>query len=584
MRRLMKYFRGYRARAAVAPFFKLAEALLELLIPGIVAALIDDGVAAADAAVIWRKCGIMALIGAAGLALSACSQWFSASAAVGFSCALREDLFGRVLRLPAEQSDRVGGSALLTRLTSDVDRLQNGINLTLRLLLRSPFVVFGAVVMAVMTDRQTGIWFVAAVPVLAAVIFTVILGGIPLHAAVGRKLDSLTGAVRDSLRGVRVIRAFRGEERSEESFGRLNRENEKASSAAGAFSALLNPLTFALLNILVILVIRTGSVGIESGRLTGGQLVALYNYTAMILTELVKLADLSLRITKSAACARRIADVLDLPVEDDGGAAAVEPVPGSPALEFEDAGFRYPGSRADSLEPLSFSLSRGGTLGIIGGTGSGKSTLVSLIERIYEPTTGHIRLFGRDVRDYPLRELRRMVAFVPQDAKLFSGTVAENVRWGRPGATDEEVTEALRAAGALDFVMAREGGIDCPTGQGGSNFSGGQRQRLTIARALISGAPLLVLDDSFSALDYGTERLVRNNVTRADGRPAVIIISQRQPSVEECDTILVLEDGRCDGLGTHADLLESSPVYREIFAARGGSSAGGPAANREATA
>ena len=564
MSKLFKYFRGYYLKAGVAPFFKLAETLLELLIPGIVAALIDSGVGAADASVVWRKCGLMVLIGFSGLVLSACSQWFSANAAVGFSCALREDVFAHVLRMTRSGADSTGTSALLTRLTADIDRLQNGVNLTLRLLLRSPFVVFGAVVMALTVDLKTGLWFVAAVPVLAAVIFTIILGGIPKQNEVGRKLDRLTGAVRESIRGVRVIRAFRGEDRKSAEFDALNSDHERSSYRAGMFSALLNPLTFAAVNILVILVIRSGAAGVREGRLSTGSLIALYNYTAMILTELVKLADLSLRITKSYSCAKRIVTVLETETDIQSDMPVPEKKPGAPALSFKCAGFRYPDASADALEPLSFSVMPGKTLGVIGGTGSGKSTLLKLAEGYYAPTSGDIEVFGTSIREYSLKDLRGLISAVPQKAQLFSGTVAGNIRWGKPDATDAEVTEALRAAGALDFVLKKDGGIDCAVEQGGSNFSGGQRQRLTIARALVSKPAILILDDSFSALDYATEKHVREGIMSLESRPAVIIISQRPAAVAACDSILVLEDGRCAGLGTHGELLRSSSVYREI--------------------
>ena len=563
---LWKYFRGYRREAAVAPFMKMCEALLELLIPLFVAKIISDGLGTGDTAVVWKNVGWMVLCGTVGMLLSITSQYFSARAAVGFSCAVRRDLYRRVLSLTREESDDVGASALMTRLTADVDRLQNGINLGLRLLLRSPFIVFGSVIMAFLTDAKIGLIFIAAVPSLAAVTFAIILWGIPLFAGVQKKLDALTRRTRDNLRGVRVIRAFRHEEEETEAFDRANDEHTRRTVFAGRISSLLNPINYIIINLAIIFIVRAGGTAVDTGRLSQGEVIALYNYMGLILTELVKLANLVVTLTKAAACANRISCVLVLPVEDDGEVRAVPAaVEGAPAVEFRAAAFRYRGASGDSLSPISFSVAHGETVGILGGTGSGKTTLIDLIPRFYEATEGEVLVDGADVRAYPAAALRAKISVVPQSALLFSGTVAENVRWGKPDATDEEVTKALRAAGAMEFLEKKEGGIHCAVEQGGKNFSGGQRQRLTIARALVRKPSILILDDSFSALDYATDLLVRTNIASLPERPATVIISQRPSSVMNADKIIVLDDGEAVGIGTHAELLSSCAVYREIY-------------------
>lgn len=563
---LWKYFRGYRREAAAAPFMKMIEALLELLIPLFVGKIITYGIGEEDPHVVWVNVGWMVLCGTVGMILSITSQYFSARAAVGFSCAVRRELYRRVLSLPRSESDRMGASTLMTRLTADVDRLQNGINLGLRLLLRSPFIVFGAVVMAFLTDVQIGWVFAAAVPAMAVVTFAIILWGIPLFSGVQKKLDALTRRTRDNLRGVRVIRAFRHEEEETEAFDAANEEHTRKTVFAGRISSLLNPINFIIINAAVIFIIRLGGPAVDTGRLTQGDVIALYNYMGLILTELVKLANLVVTLTKAAACAERISATIALPAEDEG---QTKPVPAdkedAPAIEFRMAGFRYRGAAGDSLAPLSFAVAHGETVGILGGTGSGKTTLVDLIPRFYDATCGQILVNGNDVRDYPVLALRSKIAFVPQTAQLFSGTVAENVRWGKPDASDAEVEEALSAAGAMEFVEKKEGGIHAVVEQGGKNFSGGQRQRLTIARALIRKPEILVLDDSFSALDFATDLLVRTNIAGLKYRPATLIISQRPSSVMSADKIIVLDDGDAVGIGTHRELMQSCEVYREIY-------------------
>ncbi len=561
---LFKYFRDYRKECIAAPLLKLLEALLELSVPLIVANIIDVGLPSADGSYVWKMCGLMALCGAVGLAVSFVSQYFSARAAVGFAGKVRSALCRKTLYVDREHFESLGGSTLLTRLTSDVDRLQNGVNLALRLLLRSPLIVFGSVAMAFITDVETGWIFLGAVPILAAVIFAVVLLGMPLYSRVQAKLDELTLRTRENLRGVRVIRAFRHEDDEVVAFDSVNREHTRRSVFAERISSLLNPLTYVIVNFAIILIIKVGAPAVNSGRLGTGEVVALYNYMAQILTELIKLANLIVTMTKSAACASRINAALS--VEDrDGESGAEAFVEGAPAVEFRNVGFRYRGAAGDALSPVSFSANKGEIVGILGGTGSGKTTLCELIPRFYDATCGEVSVGGVSVRDWNVGALRRKVAVVPQYARLFSGTVAENVRWGAPGATDEEVARALEAADALDFVMSKKNGLYASVEAGGGNFSGGQRQRLTIARALVGKPEVLIFDDSFSALDYATEHRIRRNITELEQKPTVIIVSQRPSSVMEASRIIVLDDGDAVGIGTHDELMKDCAVYREIY-------------------
>ncbi len=571
MKRLWKYTKGYRRQTAVAPFMKLGEALLELFVPLLVAEIIDKGVGeGGDPALVWRMCGLMVLCGTVGMALSLTSQYFSAQAAVGFSCALRRDLFKHVLYLPREESDKAGASALLTRLTADVDRLQNGINLGLRLLLRSPFIVFGAVVMAYITDPEMSVIFALAVPALAVIVFAVILLGIPMFAKVQAKLDRLTRHTRDNLRGVRVIRAFNHEGEQVESFDEANDTHSKESIFAGGVSSLLNPMTYIIVNIAIIFIVKNGGLAVDSGRLTQGQIIALWNFMSQILVELVKLANLIVTLTKAGACAKRITNVLALPLEEDAEHAATEINESAPAIEFRSASFRYRDSKGDALANVSFKLGAGKRLGVLGGTGSGKTTLVDLIPRFYDVTDGEVFVFGKNVKEYHVMDLRKLIAIVPQSSHLFAGTVAENMRWGNPKASDDEIRAALDSAGALDFVLEKEGGIETRVEARGANFSGGQRQRLAIARALIRKPKILILDDSFSALDFATDLKVRTNIAKLEDTPATVIISQRPSAVMDADCIVVLDDGEAAGIGTHGELMQTCDVYREIYATQYG--------------
>lgn len=563
MSRIFRYLRGYKPVAIAAPFMKLAEALLELYVPILVANAIDDGIKASNSDELIKNCVLIAAFGVAGLLLSVVSQWFSAKASVGYVSALRSDLFAKLVKISKADVEKAGKSALITRLTSDTDKLQNGINMGLRLLLRSPFVVFGSVLMAALIDKTAGLIFGAVVLVLFAVVFFVIYGGIPLQSRSSEQLEKVTGKVRGNIRGVRVIRAFGREEEELESFDSVNDTQRRASVIAGSFSAIMNPLTFAVINIGIIIVLKYSGTEVLSGTLKAGSVVALYNYMAQILTELVKLANLTLTISKAVSCGKRVFAVLDIP--DEASPTAPLCADGSDfALEFRNVSFRYPGAGADSLTDISFALKPGESLGILGGTGSGKTTLANLIPSLYYPTKGEIYINGREVREYRPDALRELVSMVPQKTGLFTESIADNIRRGRESAGDEEVLDALRAAEALEFTE-KKGGLESEVLSGGSNFSGGQKQRLTIARALVAKSDFLVLDDCLSALDYRTDRQVRRNIEALEPRPTTVIISQRPSSLLACSRILVLEDGACAAYGTPSELYETSEIYREIY-------------------
>jgi len=564
LKHLWKYLKKYRVEASIAPFLKLAEALLELCIPLFVGAIIDAGKGSGSREAVLLNCLYMILFGVAGMLLSVSSQYLSARAAVGFSTAVRADALKAVLRSSGKEAGKYGQSALITRVTSDVDRILNGVNLGLRLLLRSPFIVFGAVAMAFFCDVTTAWIFACAVPVLAAVIFAFMFLGKPLQKKAASKLERLTLRTRDSLSGVRVIRAFGVEEREEAAFNEENDGHFKASVSAGRLTSFLNPLTLVIVDTAVIFIILVGTRGVDSGRISQGSVVSLYNYMALILTELVKLANLIVTLTKTSASADRLAEVIAMApekLEPEKDASIDTDI----AIEFDNVSFSYRGSKSDAVSGLNFKVPRGGTLGVIGGTGSGKSTVASLIPGLNLPTSGSVRIFGKDTKDGDLAAVRSEIAYVPQKARLFAGTVAENIRWGKPDATDEEIKEALEAACALDFVMKKPDGLNAPVSKNGVNFSGGQRQRLSIARALVRKPGIILLDDSFSALDMATDLRVRKNIASLDYKPAVVIISQRPSSVISCDKLLVLENGVAAGIGPHSELLASCPLYKEIY-------------------
>lgn len=566
VKRFWSGLKEYRKECILGPAFKLLEAVFELIVPLIIARLVDEGLRQQALPVVWRCVLQLVLMALLGLAASVTAQYFAARAAIGFSTALRHDLFAHIQSFSYADLDRFGSSTLITRITGDINQVQTGINLGLRLLLRSPFVVFGALIMACSIDPGSALVFGGVILALFLIVFGIILGTMPLQKKVREGLDGVTAATRENLSGVRVIRAFVQEENQSERFTRLNRLLTKIQLLTGRLTAAMNPMTFLVLNAGILLLIHTGALKVDSGGLTQGQLIALYNYMGQILVELVKLANLIVTLTKSAACARRVNDILLTPSSQEDGEALLPEGPVS--LSFEDVSVRYSATGDPSLEHVSFSAAPGETVGIIGGTGSGKTTLVSLVPRFYDVSAGSVKLGGRDVREYRLASLRKAVGIVPQHAVLFRGTIRSNLLWRDPDATEEELREALRTAQASDIIEKKELGLDEPVRQGGTNFSGGQRQRLTIARALTGRPAVLILDDSSSALDYATDAALRRSLRELPWKPVTLIVSQRTASVRFADRILVLDDGACIAQGTHEELLETCPVYREIHEAQ----------------
>ncbi len=565
MKRLGVYLKPYTLQSILGPLFKLLEALLELLVPLVVADIIDTGISSGDGSYIIKRCVLLIGLGLLGFASSVTAQYFAAKAAIGFTGSVRHALFRKVQSLSYAELDKLGTSTLLTRMTSDMNQVQTGLNLALRLLLRSPFVVFGAMIMAFTIDVKSAWVFAVIIPLLFAVVFSIMFSCVPLYRKVQGKLDGVLGAAKENLSGVRVIRAFGKERQEVESFGKKSGELLSSQLFVGKISALLNPVTYVMINLAIIAVLRAGAGQVDKGILTQGQVMALYNYMSQILVELIKMASLILSMTKAAASAKRVASVLELESSLDAPEAAPAEDPSAPAAEFDGVTFTYPTGGAPALCDISFCLPRGRTLGIIGGTGSGKSTLVNLIPRFYDVQEGRVLVDGCDVRDYPLETLRRKIGLVPQKALLFKGTIRENLLWGNEDATDGDLREALAAAQALDVVNSKPAGLDEPVETGGRNFSGGQRQRLTIARALVRKPEILILDDSASALDFATDAALRHALRALSWKPAVIIISQRTASIRFADEILVLDDGKLAGRGTHDALLSSCAVYREIY-------------------
>jgi len=563
MKKLFVYLKEYRRESILGPLFKLLEATFELIVPLVVAAIIDRGIGGADKGYIVRMCLVLVALGLVGLACSVTAQYFAAKAAVGFAGKLRHALFSHIQRFSYRQLDQVGISTLITRMTSDMNQVQTGLNLALRLLLRSPFVVFGAMIMAFTIDSRAALWFVAAIPVLSIVVFGIMLATIPLYKRVQGLLDRVLGATRENLTGVRVIRAFGKEESETADFEQKNAALTALQKHVGRISALMNPVTYVIINLATLLLIHTGAVRVELGILTQGAVVALYNYMSQILVELIKLANLIINITKAVACGNRIQSVLELPAGEEVLASAPE---GDSAfrVEFRHAGLRYSETGDASLTDVNLRVRPGETVGVIGGTGSGKSTLVHLIPRFYEATEGQVLVDGQDVRTLDPAALRARVGIVPQKAALFYGTIRENLLWGNESATDAQLLAAAETAQASD-VIAAKGGLDGMIEQGGRNLSGGQRQRLTIARALVRRPDILILDDSSSALDFATDAALRRALRGLEDRPTVFIVSQRTSSIQHADQIVVLDDGHVAGVGTHEQLLDTCQVYREIY-------------------
>ena len=563
MKKLFVYLKEYKKESVLGPLFKLLEACFELFVPLVVASMIDRGIAEGDVKQVVLMCLVLVGLGLVGLACSVTAQYFAAKASVGFVKKLRHALFAHIQGFSYSTLDSVGSATLITRLTNDTEQVQTGLNLALRLLLRSPFVVFGAAIMAFTVDTRSALWFLAAIPALALVVFGIMLICMPLYKRVQERLDGVLGATRENLTGVRVLRAFGREESEIEAFDAKNAALAAMQKRVGRIAALMNPLTFVLINIAAILLIRTGAVRVEAGLLTRGAVVALYNYMGQILVELIKLADLIINITKSLACAKRVAAVLEIP---SGESAEETGVTGDPRfrVEFRNAAAAYPGAASEALSGVTLRAKPGEVIGIIGGTGSGKTTLVNLIPRFYDASEGSVLVDGRDVRSYDPKELRRKIGVVPQKAALFKGTIRENLLWGCETACDEELMRAVRLAQAEDIVE-KNGGLDGIIEQGGRNLSGGQKQRLTIARALVGSPEILILDDSSSALDTVTDAALRRALQSLDNAPTVFIVSQRTGSIRRADMIAVLEEGRVAGMGSHDELLENCPVYKEIY-------------------
>jgi len=565
VKKLWKYMRDYRREGILAPLFKLLEASLELLVPLVMAQIIDIGIANGDRGFILSRCGMLAALAAVGLVCSITAQYFAAKASVGFAAKLRSTLFKHIQSLSYSKLDTQGTGTLIARITGDINQVQSGMNLALRLLLRSPFVVFGAMIMAFTIDVKAALVFVVTIPLLSIVVFGIMLWSIPMYKKVQARLDKVLGITRENLSGVRVIRAFCKEDEERREFGERNAALTKLQLMVGRVSAAMNPATYIMINLGIAVLIYVGALRVDSGILTQGQVVALYNYMSQILVELVKLASLIITITKALACAGRVSAVLDVESDMHGADTMPKEIDTDEEVRFENVEFGYATGGEPALSGISFSVKKGETMGIIGGTGSGKSSLVSLIPRFYDATGGHVYIKGNDVKDYPLGALREMVGMVPQKAVLFKGTIRENLRWGNADATGEEMERALSDAQALEIVKAKPEGLDSPVAQNGKNLSGGQRQRLTIARALIKKPEILILDDSASALDYATDLALRRSLAVLSYKPTVFIVSQRASSILHADKIAVLDEGKMVGLGTHDELMQTCPVYREIY-------------------
>lgn len=563
MKRILKYMRGYGKECVLGPLFKLLEATFELLVPLVVAKIIDVGIANGDTGYIVKMCLVMVALGIVGLASAVTAQYFAAKAAVGFASRLRSALMQKLLGLSYSQIDQIGTSTMVTRMTSDVNQVQNGVNLTLRLLLRSPFVVFGAMVMAFTIDVEAALVFASVIPVLCIVVFGIMLITMPMYKRVQSRLDGVTSATRQNLTGVRVLRAFRKEGHEIEDFENSTQALTVSQLSAGRISALMNPLTFAMVNIAIVALIQVGALKVDAGLLTQGMVIALYNYMSQILVELIKMANLIITITKAVACGNRLGAVLEMDSNLDSRGDQITKMLG--AVEFRDVAVRYAGASAECLEHISFQVEPGQTIGIIGGTGAGKSTLVNLIPRLYRAGSGQVLIDGVNIDELDSKTLRQNIGVVPQKAVLFRGSIRDNLRWGREDATDDELWQALDIAQAREVVKDKDGELDAMIEQGGANLSGGQRQRLTIARALVRKPKILILDDSASALDYATDARLRMAICGMEDPPTTFIVSQRAASVRFADQIIVLEDGAMVGLGTHDELLESCAVYQEIY-------------------
>lgn len=566
MKQILKYLREYKKECICAPLFKLLEASFELIVPLVMAAIIDNGITASDKPYIWKMGGVLVLLAAVGLVSSVTAQYFAAKAAVGFSTKLRHILFEKIESLSFSKMDTVGTSTLITRMTSDINQVQSGVNLVLRLFLRSPFIVFGAMAMAFTVNVRAAMVFVVTIPLLSIVVFSVMAASLPLYKKVQSSLDTVLSHTRENLEGTRVIRAFNKQNDEIDSFNRDNEFLTNMQQVVGRISALTNPLTFIIINIATIAVIVSGGKQVYAGILTQGEVVALVNYMSQILVELIKLANLIVQVTKAVACGNRIADVLSIPSKlPEKNPKLIGAKDGAPEVEFDHVCMTYEGAADETLTDISFTVQKGQTIGIIGGTGSGKSSLVNLIPRFYDATKGTIRIQGNDINDYDAVQLRDKIGVVMQKAVLFAGTIADNLRWGKNDATEEEIWKALDIAQATEVVKGKEGGLDYMIEQGGKNLSGGQKQRLTIARAVVKDPDILILDDSASALDFATDASLRAALKGMHGDKTIFIVSQRTSSIQFADNIIVLDDGQMVGFGPHEELLETCETYKEIY-------------------
>ena len=567
MRKLLIYMKDYKKESVLAPLFKLLEASFELLVPLVMARIIDRGIGNGDRHYVIIMCLLMVSLGIIGLVCSATAQYFAAKAAVGFSTKLRHVLFSHIQGLSFTEMDTMGTSTLITRMTSDINQVPNGVNMVLRLFLRSPCIVFGAMIMAFTIDVKAALIFVVTIPLLSVVVFGIMLITIPLYKKTQAALDRVLGITRENLTGVRVIRAFNKEEEEKERFQESNDTLTAMQKHVGKISGLMNPMTYVIINGALVVLLWTGAIRVDTGYITQGQLIALVNYMSQILVELIKLANLIITITKALACANRVESVLEIQssMQDGGKKSPAETKESCAAVEFCHVGLTYKNAGEESLTDINFKAGKGQTIGIIGGTGSGKSSLVHLIPRFYDVTAGEVRVNGVDVRNYPIHELRQKVGMVLQKASLFKGTIRENLLWGNRGASDEELWRALEISQAKEFVEEKEDGLDTEVVQGGKNLSGGQKQRLTIARALVKNPEILILDDSASALDFATDARLRRAIGNLKDKMTVFIVSQRASSVMYSDLILVMEDGHLAGAGSHGELLKTCSVYREIY-------------------
>lgn len=582
MKGLLKYLKDYKKESILAPLFKMLEASFELLVPLVMAAVIDKGIEGKDKSYIVTLCFVMILLGLIGFVCSITAQYFAAKAATGFARKLRYEMFSHIQRLSYSKLDTAGTSTLITRMTSDVNQVQSGVNMFLRLFLRSPFIVIGAMVMAFYVDVRAAVVFAVAIPILSLVVFGIIFANIPLYKKVQNRLDKVLLVTRENLNGIRVIRAFNQEEKEIEGFDEKNTDLTRIQLFAGRISALLNPITYVIINLALVALLYKGALQVDGGYITQGDVIALISYMSQILVELVKLANLIVTLTKAAACASRIQGVMEIPEgmekegKDDSEEADLETgvsetahqsgkIESDEAVRFDHVCFTYEGAGGEVLTDMDFSVRKGETVGIIGGTGSGKSTLVQLIPRFYDVSSGCIYVDGKEVREYEVEELRNKVGMVPQKAALFKGTIRENILFGRDDATDEMIEEAVAVAQAKEFIEAKEGGLLSRVEQGGRNLSGGQKQRLTIARALVRQPEILILDDSCSALDYATDAALRAGIKGLSYEPTVFIVSQRTASIQHADKIIVLDDGEIAGMGTHEELLKTCQVYQEIY-------------------